>query len=108
MALHSCILAADNVSPTACLQAQELWVEVKEDKLPEVIYWMERQWRLPTDTAALSINSLKEFSSPKSYVWNSLLLVLTFGFLHFSINLFTVQIIWEDEVMPDYSPVWMQ
>lgn len=66
-------------------------------------YWMERQWRLHTDTAALAlnINSFKEFFSPKFYIRNSLLLVLAFGFLLFSINQLTLQIIWEDEVCPN-------
>lgn len=41
--LHTCIMTADHVSQTACLQAQEFWVEVEEDKLAEEIYWMETQ-----------------------------------------------------------------
>lgn len=102
MALHTCIVTADKVSQTACFQAQEFWVEVEEDKLADAIYWMEKQRRLHTDTAALalSIDTFKFFSS-KFYVWNSLFLVLAFGFLLFSINQFTLKIIWEDEVCPN-------
>lgn len=37
MALHTGIMTADNVSQTACLQAQEFWVEVEEEKLAEAI-----------------------------------------------------------------------
>lgn len=94
MALHTCIVTADNVSQTACFQAQDFWVEVEEDKLADAIYWMEKQCRLHTDTAALalSIDTFKFFSS-KFYVWNSLFLVLGFGFLLYSINQFTLQII---------------
>lgn len=54
-------MTADNVNQTACLQAEEFWVEVEEDKPAEVSTgW--RQRRLHTDIAALvpSINSGKE------------------------------------------------
>lgn len=103
MALHTCIMTADNVSQTAYLQTQRFWAQVEEDKLAEAIYWMERQvkaahWHCSPGTEHQLFQGVL-FSHV--HIWNSLLLVLAFGFLLFSITQFTLQIIWEGEVCPN-------
>ena len=68
MALHTCIMTAENVNQTACLQAEEFWVEVEEDKLAEASTgW--RQCRLHTDITAL----VPSISSGKELFWSQVL-----------------------------------